>query len=157
MSGVDQEKIATLSHSYLKDVLLMVTDCYLKMLQNYFLPQFTRLELMEETVFQQDGAPCHFAFRVKQYLYEKFPNRWTGSAGPNSWPPGSPGVHWTSFHGNMKKTTIYSTKPRSIDDLQAKITNVIQGITEIQLQSAFLELQNHITVSIRNNCGHVKN
>ena len=46
------------------------------MLQNYFIPQLEQLNLKDNTVFQQDGAPCHFALRVRQFLNQEFPNRW---------------------------------------------------------------------------------
>ena len=36
---------------------------YLYMLQNYFIPQLEQLNLKDDIVFQQDGAPCHFALR----------------------------------------------------------------------------------------------
>lgn len=41
-------------------------DDYLETLQNYFIHKLNQLELAEDTVFQQDGAPCHFALKVKQ-------------------------------------------------------------------------------------------
>ena len=40
--------------------------------------------------------------------------------------------------------------------LEAKITNVISGITINQLANVFLELQNRITFCIANDGGHVK-
>ena len=42
------------------------------MQQNYFIPQFERLNLKHDAVFQQDGASCYFALRVKQFLKGNF-------------------------------------------------------------------------------------
>ena len=54
------------------------------------------------------------------------------------------------------KTIVYATKPRSLEDLKAKITNVISGITINQLANVFRELQNRITLCISNDGGHVE-
>ena len=133
-------------------------DRYLEMLQNYFIPKLDNLELIEDTVFQQDGAPCHFALQVRQFLNEKFPNRWIGRGGPLSWPPRSPDLTPLDFFlwGHVK-SNVYLTKPRSLEDLQAKIIDVTEGITENQLQNFFQELQNRITLCIHNDGGHVEN
>lgn len=44
----------------------------------------------EELIFQQDGAPPHYAANVRTFLDETFPNRWIGRRGPIEWPPRSP-------------------------------------------------------------------
>ena len=54
------------------------------------------------------------------------------------------------------KTIVYATKPSSLEDLQAKITNVISSITVNQLANVLHELQNHIALFIANDGGHVK-
>ncbi|XP_053448571.1 uncharacterized protein LOC128586608 [Nycticebus coucang] len=133
-------------------------DSYLEMLQNYFIPQLEQLGLIENIVFQQDRAPCHFALQVGQFLHEKFPNRWIGSGGPFSWPPHSPDLTPLDFFlWRHLKTNVHSTKPRSLEDLQARITDVIAGITEHQLENVFLELQNRITLCIGNDGRCVEN
>ena len=48
------------------------------MLQKYFIPQLEQLNLKHDAVFQQNGDPCHFASRVRQFLNWKFSNRWIG-------------------------------------------------------------------------------
>lgn len=44
----------------------------------------------EELMFQQDGAPPHYAATVRTFLDETFPNRWIGRRGPIEWPARSP-------------------------------------------------------------------
>ena len=44
-----------------------------------------QLNLKDDTVFQQDGATCHFALHIRPFLNLEFPNRWIGSGGPFSW------------------------------------------------------------------------
>ena len=62
----------------------------------------------------------------------------------------------TFFLWGHVKTLVYATKPSSLEDLKAKITNVISGITVNQLANDFCELQNHITLCIANDRGHVE-
>ena len=53
-------------------------DSYLDILQNYFIPQLKQLNLKHNAMFQQDGVPCRFALRVKQFLNREFPDRLIG-------------------------------------------------------------------------------
>ena len=52
------------------------------------------------------------------------------------------------------KNNVYSTKPRSLEDLQTRITDVIASII---VENVFRELQNRITLYISNDGGHVEN
>ena len=54
------------------------------------------------------------------------------------------------------KTIGYATKPISIKDLKAKITNVISGITVNKLANVFRELRNCITLCVANYGGPVE-
>ena len=56
----------------------VTSESYLKMLQDYFVPQLVE---SQRTIFQQDGAPPHFARRVKEFLDQRFPNEWIGRGG----------------------------------------------------------------------------
>jgi hypothetical protein len=48
------------------------SESYLAMLQNYFIPKLRQLGLAENTIYQQNGAPCHFACNVSAFLYAVF-------------------------------------------------------------------------------------
>ena len=41
---------------------------YLKMLQKFFLPELENNALVENCYFQQNGAPAHYARKVRDYL-----------------------------------------------------------------------------------------
>ena len=60
------------------------------MLQEFFIPEVRRMKKMHSIVFQQDGAPPHFAADVRRFLYKTFPERWIGRGGPIRWAPRSP-------------------------------------------------------------------
>src|SRR5258705_2016186 len=63
---------------------------YLEMLQSLLIPELSRLGILGTSIFQQDGAPAHYARIVRDYLDGKFPGRWIGRGSPCSWPPRSP-------------------------------------------------------------------
>lgn len=115
---------------------------YLEMLRSYFIPQLEQLGLIENTVFQQDDAPCHFVLHVRQFLHEKFTNRWIRRGGPFSLLPRSPNLIPFNFFlwGNVK-INVYLSKSRSLENLQARIIGVIASI---MLENVFWELQNRI-------------
>ena len=47
---------------------------------------FPRLrDYWQRMIFQQDGAPPHYANEVRQYLGTKLLGRWMGRVGPISW------------------------------------------------------------------------
>jgi hypothetical protein len=48
------------------------------------------VQVHESMWFQHDGAPTHFAHRVRSWLDNDFPDRWIGHGGPIAWPPHSP-------------------------------------------------------------------
>jgi len=60
------------------------------MLQKFFLPELENNALVENCYFQQDGAPVHYARKVRDYLNQVFPDRWIGRRGPLEWAARSP-------------------------------------------------------------------
>jgi len=69
-------------------------DSYLEMLQQNFMPELNLLRNSSDIIFMQDGAPPHWAKKVRSWLNETFPGRWIGTGGPKdlniAWPPRSP-------------------------------------------------------------------
>ena len=63
---------------------------YLNMLEDKVWPIVSRRPNAKEIIFQQDGAPPHFALIVRTWLDQHFPNRWMGRRGPIVWPARSP-------------------------------------------------------------------
>ena len=72
------------------------------MLQNYFILQLEQLNLKDATVFQQDGAPCHFTLCIRQFLNQEFLKRWIGRGRSLQWPPCLPDLTPLDFfYGDM--------------------------------------------------------
>jgi hypothetical protein len=53
-------------------------NLYLNMLRDTVLPQLQREHDNDDFLFQQDGAPLHYAITVRKFLNERLPNRWIG-------------------------------------------------------------------------------
>ncbi|XP_047120648.1 uncharacterized protein LOC124803678 [Schistocerca piceifrons] len=66
---------------------------YLDMLKQFLEPQLISDGIMDTVVFQEGGAPPHFALVVRDYLNQPFPGRWVGCASPQMWAPCSPDLN----------------------------------------------------------------
>ena len=92
------------------------------------------LHLVNNTNFQQDGTPCHYALHVQQFLDDTFSDQWIGRGAPLAWLPWSLYLSpLDSCLGGHIKTVVYASKPCSLDDLRNRITNAIHSVTEWQL------------------------
>ena len=82
--------------------------------------------------FQHDGAPAHFSTIVRNYLDQRFNERWIGRGGPIAWPPRSPDLSSLDFFlwGHMK-TLIYETPIETEEELVARITAAAYQIQNI--------------------------
>ena len=72
-----------------------------------------------DIVFQQDGAPPHWATVVRDYMDGTFDGNWCGRSGPVMWPPNSPDLTPPDFFlWGFMKNDVYSQRPMDIDDLK---------------------------------------
>ena len=73
----------------------------------------------DELFFQQDGAPPHYALRVRDYLNEVFPQRWIGGRGSIEWPPRSPDLTpMDFFFGGVVKNKVYEKNSETVHELK---------------------------------------
>ncbi|KAL4132664.1 hypothetical protein QTP88_009783 [Uroleucon formosanum] len=87
--------------------------------------------------FQQHGAPAHNAIVVREYLQDKFGNRWMGTYGAVAWPPRSPDLTPLDFFlWRHLKNEVYSTPPLSIQDLKNKIVIACAELKKEQILAA---------------------
>ena len=97
----------------------------MQMLQTTALPQLHRLN--EHIFFQQDGAPAHFAVRVRRLLDAELPNRWIGRQGSVDWPARSPDLTpMDFFFWGVFKDSVFSQSPRTVADLRRLISECCQ-------------------------------
>lgn len=106
-------------------------DLYLRLLQDKVGPRLAELVPDDEgVIFQQDGAPPHYAVDVREYLNEAFPNSWIGRRGAYEWPARSPDLSPLDFFlwGHIK-SIVYRTEPGTIQELEERIEAVCADIT----------------------------
>ena len=60
------------------------------MLKQFLEPQLLTDGILDTVVFQQGGAPCHYAIILRDYLDRPFPGRCIGRGGKQSWAARSP-------------------------------------------------------------------
>lgn len=117
-------------------------ETYLSLLEDHIDPMLTDIienddrYLEDELIFQQDGAPPHFAVTVRQFLDLRFPGKWIGRRGAAEWPPRSPDLSPLDFFlwGHLK-SKIYATQPESLADLRQRIVHECHQITPQMLQN----------------------
>lgn len=99
----------------------VTAESYLEMLTNFLWPQVMRRRML----FQQDGAPSHYALVVRNWLDEKFPDRWIGRRGPIEWPARSPDLSPPDFFlWGYLKDIVYTERPTTIEQLRRRIRTV---------------------------------
>ena len=108
-------------------------DRYLQMLQQHVCPQLAQKRKLSSCIFMQDGAPPHFASRVRDYLLQTFgSNRLISRGCDQFWPPRSPDLnpldYW--FWGWMKARIYHTDKPQSLAELRQKITDFCREVTQ---------------------------
>ena len=97
----------------------------------------TKLRLNEfnfnELFFQQDGAPPHYALRVRDYLGKVFPQHWFGRRGSIEWPPCLPDLTpMISFFEGVVKNKVYEKNPKTVNELKDYILNAFKENDEDQ-------------------------
>lgn len=111
---------------------------YLRILGQFIEPIADDLPLNQGTVyFQQDGAPCHNARIVSDFMNREFGNQWLGNQGPVLWPPRSPDITPLDFYlwGRIKDLT-FKQRPNSRQTLEAAVRNAFDSISPVELINA---------------------
>ena len=87
-------------------------DIYASFLQDELpaLLENVPLQTRRQMYYQHDGVPPHFSQVARQYLNHKFPERWIGHGGAQTWPPRSLDLNLLDYHvwGYMKKWCMHT-------------------------------------------------
>lgn len=128
---------------------------YLHMLQNWFMPRFPEEEGL---IFQQDGAPPHYALTVRQWLNDTFPGAWIGRRGPIEWPARSPDLTPCDFYlWGVLKDRVYGANPRTIEQLKREITDAIGEISNDECRKVCRSVRSRMRACIDKDGGHFEN
>ena len=83
---------------------------YLDMLQLFLEPQLQQDSILASVMYQQDGAPPHYANIVRDYLNDTFPKRRIGRAADRMWAPHPPSsLPVTFLHGVSSRAEFTQT------------------------------------------------
>jgi len=97
--------------------------------------------------FQHDGAHC--AGVVRDYLNERFSQRWIGRNDFIRWPPNSPDLTpCDCFLWSYVKGIVFGTEPTTPDDMQNRIRNAMALIPEKMLRRTTLSLQRRLRMCL---------
>lgn len=90
----------------------------------------------DNVYFQQDGAPPHYARDARDTLNIEFPNHWIGRRGSIEWPARSPDLNPLDFFlwGHLK-STVYTSQPRSLEELRLRIETECRKINNQTFQN----------------------
>ena len=124
-------------------------ESYLAMLKSFFIPEVRKLKKVRAIIFQQDGAPPHFATDVRQFLDQQFPNRWIGRGGPVRWAPRSPDLTPLDFFLWVHvKNQVYKTPVKNMSDLKERIINEIKSISKVTSKNVFSTILKRMNLCI---------
>lgn len=131
---------------------------YLEFLENSLpvLLEDLPLNVRRNLIFQNDGCPAHCRITVRQFLDEKFPNRWIGRNGPILWPARSPDLTPLDFYvwGRMKEL-VYDEEIRSREHLINKINQASQQMKEeMRLGIVTTEVRRRARACVRHRGSH---
>lgn len=139
----------------------VTSERYLKMLIDEFWPSFNMLQHTNSYIFMQDGAPPHWARTVRQWLNDKFPNRWIGRGGVDDsnirWPPRSPDLTPCDFFlWGFLKQKVYTTRPQNLDELKVRIKAAFQLVNNEMLHRTLDSFKRRLELILENDGHHIE-
>ena len=128
---------------------------YLSMLQEFFIPEVRKMEKMHSIVFQQDGAPSHFAADARRFLDKTFPGRWIGRGGPIRWAPRPSDLTLPDFilWGHLKNV-VYLSPCEDLAKLKSRIPDEIKSISQKTLYDIFSNISKRMDLCVSVDGGH---
>jgi hypothetical protein len=119
------------------------------MLQEFFISENRKSHIIRSIIFQQDGAPAHFAVDVRQYLDYHFPNRWIGRCGSIRWSLRSPDLTPLDiFLWGHVKYIVYKDPIKNLAELRRRTNNEIKSISKQTLCNVFLNIVRRMNLCI---------
>jgi len=115
----------------------VTADSYCSMIRNHVIPSLKRKKCFSTTIYQQDGAPAHTAFRTIEFLKEQFGAQLICKNSEHSWPPYSPDLAPPDyFLWGFLKAKVYSNGNfTNLEDLKQRIMTEIHLIPRELLQN----------------------
>lgn len=115
---------------------------YQQILENSLLPSVEKLNIVENYIFQQDGAACHTAKTTK---------KWFGDHNVNvlSWPSNSPDLNVIETVWHKMKQSLRNNPQRTLPELKAKIEQIWNAFSPEQCRSLIESMPKRIRAVIK--------
>jgi len=137
--------------------MTVTSDRYVEMLQSFVAPALNNFPQLHKAWFQQDGATSHTARQSMAAVRELFGNRVISRFGGIPWPPRSPDLSVCDFFlWGYLKNRVYTTWPRTLNELKQRIQDEICGIPAEMLQQAMGNLNSRLKECIRTGGRHLQ-
>jgi len=124
----------------------VTSERYLKMLQDFVLPQLGMVDVdVEQLWFQQDGATSHTARICMDFLRQTFSGRVISRFGDISWPPRSPNLSCADFFlwGHLKQE-VFRTRCATIPELKDRIRTAVGNVPGNMLRRVMASFQRRL-------------
>ena len=107
-------------------------------------------------IYQQDGAPAHFASSVRALLDDKLTDRWIGRGGPIQWPPRSPDLAVNDFWlwGYIRDKLYRDPRPRTLAALQDRLTSLLDDVEVEMIRASYRSFLRRCELCSENRGGH---
>ena len=130
---------------------------YLDMIEQYVVPQLQQDRILDTIIYQQDGAPPHWAIIVRKQLNHIFNDRWCGRDGPIPWPPNIPDLTPPDFlYGATSSRQCTQKRSQNLADLWREIAAAFQQITPEMLRATWRNMESRFDLCCVRNGGHVE-
>jgi hypothetical protein len=127
------------------------------MIEQYVVPQLQQDGILDTIIYQEDGAPPHWAIIVREKLNHIFNGRWCGRDGPIPCPSNSPDLSPPDFFvWGYVKSTVYAKRPQNLADLRREIAAAFQQITPEMLRATWRNMDSRFDLCRVRNGGHVE-
>ena len=133
----------------------MNSERYHDILQTIVFPILTQRRNRTK-VYQQDGAPPHFATIVRNSLDCYLNNRWIGRGGPIMWPPRSPDLSVPDFWlwGQIRDSLYKAPRPKSLQDLKSRLIHLLESMDKATIQKAYQSFVRRCELCVKQDGGH---
>ena len=120
------------------------------MSQSFDAPELDNFPHFQEIWLQQDGAISHTARQSLEAVRELFGSHVISRFGNLQWPPRSPDLSLCDFFlwGKLK-SKVYTTRPRTLDQLKQRFQDEVNGIPASMLQWSMTNLNSIFQEGIR--------
>lgn len=105
--------------------------------------------------FQHDGCPAHYSQNIREFLNERFPNRWIGRGSRSPWPARSPDLSVLDFYmwGRIKNI-VFSEPPSTRENMIGRIRRAINSISANEVEAAVTSINERVNHCIEQGGSH---